>query len=500
MRTTPRRFARSLRSSQLALAAALIALAAAGPVARAQGVRPSKDSTAHQDSTAAAPDSSMAGMPGMSASPGTAPMAGMGTMDDPIGIPMSRTGSGTTWLPDQSPMHAKHFLAGRWQLMLHGVLFVQYDRQFSDRGSAQFGAPNWGMLMASHPLHDARITFRGMISLDPFTVTPRGYPLLLQSGESYQGEPLHDRQHPHDLFMEIAAIYERRLARDLGLQLYLAPVGEPASGPVAFPHRPSASSDPFAPLGHHWQDATHIAFGVITAGLYTRTVKLEGSIFNGREPDAIRTNFDYAGRSLDSYAGRLSVNPSAGVSLEASYAYLASPEGLHPDVSQHRFTAAALVARPLGAAGEWSSALIYGVNKESADGSPSNSVLAEANLDLDGTNTLFARAEYVQKSAADLAVDSAAQPGNPAFAMTTPRTLFNISTLTLGYMREISRFSGGTLGLGFLANVNVIPATLAPAYGTRTPAGFAIFLRLRPGRLLMGSTEDAQAGMHMTAR
>ena len=34
-----------------------------------------------------------------------------------------------------------------------------------------------------------------------------------------------------------------------------------------FMHRPSAADDPFAPLGHHWQDATHEAFGVVTTGL-----------------------------------------------------------------------------------------------------------------------------------------------------------------------------------------------------------------------------------------
>jgi hypothetical protein len=173
------------------------------------------------------------------------------------------------------------------------------------------------------------------------------------------------------------------------------------------------------------------------------------------------------------------------VALEASYAYLKSPEALYPDLSQHRVTAAALWGSAIGSAGEWSSAIIFGMNKESGQGSPSNSVLAETNVDLDGANTLFARAEYVQKSAADLAVDSAQQPGDPAFAATTPGTLFNVGTLTLGYLRTISRFTGGTLALGALVNLNVIPAALEPAYGTRMPVGFAVFLRVRPDRLRM---------------
>ncbi|HEY0779308.1 MAG TPA: HAD family phosphatase, partial [Gemmatirosa sp.] len=245
-----------------------------------------------------------------------APMApGMSTgmqamMTGPLGLPMTRTGSGTSWVPDSTPMYARMFDAGSWGLMFHGVAFGQYDHQGGPRGASQVGSVNWGMLMAAHNLGRAtadgggtggRLELRGMLSLEPFTVGARGYPLLLQTGEAYHGRPLHDRQHPHDLFMELAALYERPLAPDLGLQLYAAPVGEPALGPVAFPHRPSAAADPFATLGHHWEDATHISFGVLTAGLFTRVVKLEGSVFNGREPDDVRTNFDYRGRSLDSY-------------------------------------------------------------------------------------------------------------------------------------------------------------------------------------------------------
>lgn len=433
--------------------------------------------------------------------PDTGSLHGMGEMTDPIGVPMTRTGSGTTWLPDRTPMRAKHIMAGQWELMIHGLAFVEYDKQYTIRGDAQFGAPNWGMLMASHPLGEGRLQLRGMLSLDPFTLTSRGYPLLLQSGESFQGLPLHDRQHPHDLFMELAAIYEYPLAHDLGLQLYVAPVGEPASGPVAFPHRPSASSDPFAPLGHHWEDATHISFGVMTAGLYTRTVKLEGSIFNGREPDEIRTNFDYKGRSLDSYTGRLTVNPNPNWSLEGSYAYLKSPEQLRPELSQHRVTASALYGRTFRANGEWSSAIIYGANLESGEQSFANAALAETSLDFDRLNTVFARAEFVQKSAADLAVDGSIPPnlgGTPALA--TSDTRFNVFSLVLGYVRDVGTFSGGTIGLGAAGMINVIPSTLEQAYGTRTPSGFSIFVRFRPNRMQMpanGGRMDMRPGMQM---
>ncbi len=160
----------------------------------------------------------------------------------PLGIPETRLGSGTSWLPDASPMHAAHVMLGRWTLMLHGQGFLQYDRQGGTRGSNQLGIVNWAMAAASRPLGGGRLQLRGMLSAEPGTIGSRGYPLLLQTGESYQGAPLHDRQHPHDLFMELAALYERPVARNLALSLYLAPVGEPAVGPVAFPHRPSATA------------------------------------------------------------------------------------------------------------------------------------------------------------------------------------------------------------------------------------------------------------------
>lgn len=408
-------------------------------------------------------------------------------LPEPLGIPMSRTGSGTSWLPDSSPMYAVHFMTSGWELMVHGLAFLQYDKQFTPRGDEQFGSVNWGMFMARHELGGGLFAARAMLSLEPFTVTSRGYPLLLQSGESYRDEPLHDRQHPHDLFMELAALYDRPIGDNLAISLYVAPVGEPALGPVAFPHRPSASGDPLAPLGHHWQDATHISFGVATVGLYSRQVKLEGSIFNGREPDEIRTNFDYRGRSLDSYAGRLTLNPDAHWSLSGSYGYLKSPEGLHPDETVHRVSASVLHGRTMGAKGELASALIWGANKH-AGASMSHSVLAETNLDLDGTNTLFGRAEYVQKSAEDLVV-----PGVPE------STIFDVGSLALGYIREISKFTGGSIGLGARGSLDIIPESLKPEYGTRTPGGFDVFIRFRPSRMHMGGmTMGGHDGHGMT--
>src|SRR2546422_5068600 len=297
--------------------------------------------------------------------------------EGPLGIPESRMGSGTSWLPDASPMHAAQIMLGDWTLMLHGRAFIQYDWQGGRRGGNQLGIANWAMAAASRAMAGGRLEVRSMLSAEPWTIGGRGYPLLLQSGESYRGSPLHDHQHPHDLFMELAALYERAVARNLAVSLYAAPVGEPAVGPAAFPHRPSASDDPLAPIGHHWQDGTHIPFGVLTAGVFTRNTKLEASIFNGREPDENRTNFDYAGRALDSYSARLSVNPGAPWSLSAWYAYLKSPEALHPQESLHRLGAAALIAQAVGRRGRWAMALIYGANAPIGTGRLANSVVVE---------------------------------------------------------------------------------------------------------------------------
>jgi hypothetical protein len=404
----------------------------------------------------------------------------------PLAIPETRMGSGTSWLPDSSPMRAAHLRLGDWTLMLHGKGFFQYDWQGGSRGSNQLGIVNWAMAAASRPLGDGQLQLRGMVSAEPWTIGSRGYPLLLQSGEAYQGIPLHDRQHPHDLFMELGALYELPVARNLGLSLYLAPVGEPAVGPVAFPHRPSAADDPLAPISHHWQDGTHTTFGVITAGVFTRSVKLEGSWFNGREPDENRTNLDYAGRRLDSYSARLTVNPGPRWSVSVWYAYLRSPEALNPDESLHRIGAAALTTQPIGTRGRWSSALIYGANDQIGRGRPASSVLLESTLDLDRANSVFGRAEYVIKSAEELVIASV-----PA------TTEYDIGALAVGYVRAVGTIAGLAAGVGVRGSLNFVPASLETAYGARTPAGVAIYLRLRPvGARDGGIKMDGMPDMH----
>ena len=385
----------------------------------------------------------------------THPMTGV------LGIPMSRHGSGTAWLPDQAPMRAVHRMAGDWRFMLHWNAFAGYDYQASDAGDARLTSQNWLMGMAGHPLAGGMLTGRAMLSLEPLTTGDRGYPLLLQTGETSDGEPLIDRQHPHDLFMEVASIYERPLAGPLAFQLYGALAGEPALGPVAFPHRPSAMADPLATLSHHWQDSTHISFGVVTAGLFTRAAKLEASWFNGREPDENRYDMDL--RGFDSFATRLSVNPSPAWSLQASYGYLASPEALEPDVSVQRVTASAIHATP-----HWTATLAYGRNIPS-EGRATGSVVAESAIDLDRLGTTFARAEYVVKTGHDF-----------AFAETMSSVELPIASASLGHTHPILRTASTEASLGIVGSIAVAPDELVDRYGTRTPLGVMAYLQLQP--------------------
>jgi len=405
------------------------------------------------------------------------PMAMM--MIDPLGVSMERMGSGTTWIPDAVPLPARHRMAGSWLLMLHGFGFVQYDMQGGSRGDDQFGSLNWAMLMASRDLLGGRFQARTMLSLDPATVTNRGYPLLLQSGETYRGQPLVDRQHPHDFWMEVAVMYERALSRTIGVTVYAAPSGEPALGPVAFMHRPSAMDNLAAPLSHHWQDATHISFGVVTAGLFGRHWKLEGSAFNGREPNEKRWGFDRL--RLDSYSGRFTMHMDSSWVFSAGYGFLKSPEALNPSESIHRVTASVLHGRKLGRDGQIATSVIWGANRHS--GRTTHSVLAESEAVLDRRNTILGRVELVQKTAEDLVLP--AGPGGFA-----PDSTFTVAAASVGYIREVVRMSKATVGVGFQGSLNVIPAVLDSFYGSRTPIGGMLFVRIRPlhGPHTMSST------------
>src|SRR5215213_9400728 len=201
---------------------------------------------------------------------------------------MTREGSGTSWVPDTTPHEGIHAQFGEWSTMAHAHFNFVYDRQGGPRGGDKAFVGGMVMAMAQRPLGDGTFGLRAMLSPDPF-MGPSGYPLLLASGETADGRThLIDRQHPHDLFMELAATYSRNISQTASVFLYAGLPGEPALGPPAFMHRTSGVDNPEAPITHHWLDSTHITFGVVTAGLVVDKWKIEVSAFRGREPDQRR--------------------------------------------------------------------------------------------------------------------------------------------------------------------------------------------------------------------
>jgi hypothetical protein len=403
----------------------------------------------------------------------TALSAGAAGMDMPMmdsfaGVPEPREASGTSWQPDTSTMYAEHEMLGDWMVMAHYNVFLNLDEQLGPRGGHQVNSENWAMLMASRNWDGTdELLFRGMFTLEPWTVTDRGYPMLFQTGESYNGEPLVDRQHPHNAFMELAARYRHALDRDTAASLYLAPSGEPALGPPAFMHRQSAMDDPAVPITHHWMDSTHISFGVATLGVSRGAFQLEGSWFNGREPDQYR--WDVKAPHLDSYSGRLSWNPEPEWSAQVSYGFLASPEELHPEESEHRATASLMNTRSLGDGRILATTVSWGQNIVA--GERSNALLAESDWQVSALYTLFGRVEYVQKTGEELNLPAAGVE-------------YGITQASLGASRELAVRGRVQLALGSEVTYSWAPGSLAGLYG-RHPVGYWIFLRLRPAQSRM---------------
>jgi hypothetical protein len=400
-----------------------------------------------------------------------------------IADPMSRESSGTSWVPDSTPMYGKMFMFGDDMLMLHGAIFPRYTNVSTRRGDDRIDAPNWIMGMYSHPLGEsAQLGGRLMMSLDPLTEGGRGYPLLFQSGESWHDEPLHDRQHPHDLFDELSISYSQKFDAGLSAYLYFGYPGEPALGPPTFMHRLSAMDDPDAPLGHHWQDSTHVTFGVATAGLVWRNVKIEGSIFTGREPDEDRYNFDEP--KFDSYSGRVSWNPTQNLALQVSYGYIKSPEAVDPDVNRHRTTASLIYNLPLGNDSNWSNSFVWGQNNDTGEGK-TQSFLIESNYQR-GPDTVYARWERVEKSGHELVLKPADES-----------RIFPVSGYTIGYVRDLSHGNGIDIGLGTQFTINDRPDSLDRYYGENLGYAFEFFLRIRPSLHAHGAHEHSErvAGM-----
>jgi hypothetical protein len=394
-------------------------------------------------------------------------------------LPMTRNGSGTGWQPDATPMYAYMAHGRRWYYMLHGSLFVRYTNQninhLGKKGAdADISVPNWVMGMAQRQVvNNGLLTIRSMVSLDRLFDGGAGYPLLYQSGETWQGQPLIDRQHPHDLISELSVGYTQRFGPKLDATIYAGYPGEPALGPVAFMHRMSAFNNPDATLGHHWQDATHITFGVVTAGIRYGKFKVEASRFTGREPDENRYNFDRP--RFDSHSYRLLFNPSANWALQVSKGFIKSPETTHPEEDVERTTASVQHSYRLTGPTRWiSTSLVWGLNDKGHD-HREHSVLLESNLQLNRWG-IYGRYEWVQKTTEELFVDEPDGFDHDA--------VFPVSGLTLGVNRQIGYFANTWLQVGVQATVYAQDEALEPFYG-KNPVSGQVYLRLTPGLMRM---------------
>jgi hypothetical protein len=391
------------------------------------------------------------------------------------GTPMTREGSGTSWMPDAGTVYGRMFGKGDDMEMTHGALFGEFVHTATARGADALVAPGWLMYMRTHPTSPgAQLGFRAMISPDPFSVGGQGYPMLFQSGEQWHDQPLHDYQHPHDLVSELSVTYSGQLGNAHSAYLYAGYPGEPALGPPAFMHRPIAYDFAPAPIGHHWQDATHITFGVVTAGVASTKMKLEASAFTGREPNEARYNIDPA--HLDSHSARLSWNPNAYVAAQISYGFVKSPEAVAATVDVRRTTASVMYTRPLGFDSFWTHTAVWGQNN-TTDGERSSSSLYETEYRRAG-NGLFARFERVRKTGLDLVLPA------PLSDETFP-----VSAYTVGLVHDLPHRAGRTVqAVGAAFTVNSKPAGLSPVYGAGTPLSFQVYYRLRPARRSVSRT------------
>lgn len=377
------------------------------------------------------------------------------------GYSMMRDASGTAWQPDSTPMEGLNGELFGWSTMLHGYITAVDDHQGGPRGDDKTFSESMLMGMAQKQVGIGTLTLRTMLSLDPF-MGKSGYPLLLQTGETADGvTPLIDRQHPHDLFMELAGIYSVPLSDKMSVFGYVGYPGEPALGPPTFMHRFSGMDDPAAPITHHWLDSTHITYGVVTGGFVYGDWKIEGSVFHGREPDQYRWNFDSF--TLDSASAMLSWNPSPDWALQVSYGFLKSPEQLEPLVNQHRTTASASYNIPLEH-GNWQTTLAWG-RDNNTPGNTLDAFLLESTVSWH-QNTLFARAENVAKD--ELFPSSSLLAGD----------IFDVSGFSLGYVYDIPVADHLALGLGAMGTVDAVPSAIQPSYGS-SPVSYMLFTRLK---------------------
>jgi hypothetical protein len=372
--------------------------------------------------------------------------------DSVLTFPMQRQGSGTSWVPDSTESMHYTAMLGKWHLMTHFNVFLRYTSQnfnhSNKRGSDHFDIPGMVMMMAERKLSSRNtIKLSLMASPDIATIGGEGYPLLYQTGETFRGKPLLDRQHPHDLLGEASVKLTHRLRSGNNVFLYVGYPAEPALGPPAYFHRETGMYNPDAPLGHHWQDATHISFGVVTLGFQRKKYQLEVSSFNGIEPDEDRVKPDPF--RLNSYSFRFSLNPNERTAIQLSSGSL--KETLSGDQDSHhhnghdadqgqeiRSTLSVIRVLPLVLHTSLRNSFVFGLNSENSRHSPS--VLFESAFVMPNT-TFYTRFEAVEKSKSLLQVNDEETP-------------VTVVALTGGISRNLFCLFGTYISLGAQMTAN----------------------------------------------
>lgn len=397
-------------------------------------------------------------------------MPGMSAKGMDAGMYLMRMASGTSMNPQAGELPMEMIEARGWMQMLMGQGFLVDVQQTGPRGHDKLYAVNWAMWAPEHRVGRGEVMLSTMLSLEPATISNRSYPELFQTGETAYGVPLVDAQHPHNFVMGLGAYYAHPLGERGIWQAYYAPVGDPALGPVAFPHRASARDIPQAALGHHWEDSTHIAYNVATLAMQSGWLRAEASGFYGTEPGENRWTIDWG--PMNSWSGRVSVIPNKRWLAQVSAGRLTHPERDQAgDVV--RVTGSVAYARPLGTGRVWASSVIWGRNHETLTGRNLNAYLAESVLSLGSRNSITGRVEKVAKD--ELFANNI--PLEQQLAATVGST-FTVKAYTGGYTRTLWTAGGVETAVGANMTAYGVPAAIQPYYGVH-PVGASVYVRLR---------------------
>jgi hypothetical protein len=366
------------------------------------------------------------------------------------GMSLMNLASGTSVNPESASIPMYMSRLGSWTTMFMGTAFVVDTQQSGPRGGDKFYSANWFMASTQHSV-GAKGAFQVdlMLSLDPATMTNRSYPLLFQTGETAYGRPLVDAQHPHNFIMSLGFHYAYHVAEDTTISVYFAPVGDPALGPIAFPHRASASELPEAPISHHLQDSTHIADEVVTLGITHKKVKLEASGFYGSEPGENRWIIESG--PINSWSTRFWYFPTEDWAAQVSVGRIAHPEALEPG-DQVRSTASLHYKK---------SSFIWGRNHNTTTKRDTNSYLIESVQPIHRKNFITGRIELVDKD-----------------ELFNDRRSYRIGAYTIGYTRDVDLIPHIETGIGANFSTYSLPDAIKPIYGAH-PVGGNIFIRFR---------------------